>query len=855
VPLYVLTLCFTCVFRFSQFDRDASLGLSREEFTAYSSVYGGSLSFDIIDTDRDRILSEREITELMVGDYGIPNDAWLFSRYDIDLNQKWSSGEYAAYAKAFGPLENKNATGRSQSPSITNLTEFDFIDVSGDGFISSWEFSAFLSPLPSDYSQTAANEYSDMCSVYVSLVYNQTHHSIRNISLWGRRRAEVANGIATFTDLSLTQASYTRDQQYSLRFSFQSPGNLIAVDSPPFSVMPASPYRMILIQPPSGARPGSILEKQPVVDVIDVYDNVVRGNVGYLAASLESGSGRAGVPLYGNRNMTLEEGRAIFTDLKCKVNGVFTMRFMFFDPSVAPLYAQLSVSLGNPHHLALLRQPTGMVAGQAAHQQPMVALQDASDNLVPVSTMITVSVLRLHTFNSSFPKPQVALFREDGTIVDTNILHTQRLMSDGGLARFTNLGVAGATTELNLVLYFGVESLPSQYVNVSVLPVKSQPFNLSDPRGVQTLVLMQAPAIDWAAFGGELMTAQPVIWCGDINGSLVETDNTTFVDVSIVRSQPCCGLIGGQFETPTLGGRTSMAATGGKVLFSDLRIDKIGKHLIRFRATSGARASVHLDVASAFGGVGKSWPYSQSEIETSTWVVVRPGRAFRLQVVQEALTGMNSGGTSTGLTNEPFARQPAIVLWDRGGNRISDEAAWSASASITATLVQNACAPLPECCGGEVQICLQRFGTNGLKGTFELALKKGGILYSDLSISRLGSYSLLFYATSLQPAISSTVLQIIAGTASQILVETQPKEEVNLTSSAMHGASVSDSFVKLCGALNCAFHFIPRCSSAESRERTDGYDCHCSRSWAEHHCNVCCFRTNACTSPASRRVY
>ena len=267
--------------------------------------------------------------------------------------------------------------------------------------------------------------------------------------------------------------------------------------------------------------------------------------------------------MLGNANISLLAGCAQYTDLYCKLNGKFFMIFTFSDPTVEPVKSgAVAVQLGPPHHLALLQTALKMVAGQPARVQPIVAVVDANDNVVPISGIrIAVSWRRARAVNYTLtrPSPKLAVFSAEGALwysADTGSVgpFPQGLQetSTSGIARWTNLGIAAASSETDLLLLFELDTYPQQIWNGSNLtlpPVKTALFNVTDPRGTARLVLTRAPAIDWSAFGGEILSLQPYITCADINGVHLDSDESTRINVSIVESLPCCGILGG--KTPS----------------------------------------------------------------------------------------------------------------------------------------------------------------------------------------------------------------------------------------------------------------------------------------------------------------
>ena len=259
--------------RFDMFDRDANLEWTRSEFEGYSSIYGGSLTFDAVDSDRNNVIQLRELVEYMNGAFSTPSYTWRLARFDSDLDRKWSHDEYGTYSKFFGLIHGTKGNGT-----------FEQIDVSGDGFLSHAEVFSFIHAgsgsssndvsAGSDMSKfDALNEstdfHADPCSVYValepqmytSIIFNSSSNrsimanETRNISLGGRSRAEIFNGVAKFTDLFLTTASYSSEQRYNLRFVFRTTLDVYTIKSPSFHIAPAAPHKMVIVRAPAGAIP------------------------------------------------------------------------------------------------------------------------------------------------------------------------------------------------------------------------------------------------------------------------------------------------------------------------------------------------------------------------------------------------------------------------------------------------------------------------------------------------------------------------------------------------------------------------------------------------------------------------
>jgi hypothetical protein len=97
-----------------------------------------------------------------------------------------------------------------------------------------------------------------------------------------------------------------------------------------------------------------------------------------------------------------------------------------------------------------------------------------------------------------------------------------------------------------------------------------------------------------------------------------------------------------QFYPPSLGGSRSIVAQQGILALTDLSIDKMGRHQLRFAAWPGVRASLQPVLLEAngipvdsgqkrvFGGLGLSSELLTGVMSVSTWLIVRPGKAYKL---------------------------------------------------------------------------------------------------------------------------------------------------------------------------------------------------------------------------------
>jgi predicted outer membrane repeat protein len=132
-------------------------------------------------------------------------------------------------------------------------------------------------------------------------------------TLQGTPTQTVVNGVATFTDLSLTQAA----GGYTL---VASSTGLTGATSAGFAVNPAAADHLVFLQQPSDTAAGQTISPV-VVAVVDVFGNVVTGD-NSDTVTLSPGTNPGGGTLSGTLTVTVVNGVATFGDLSIDQSGV-----------------------------------------------------------------------------------------------------------------------------------------------------------------------------------------------------------------------------------------------------------------------------------------------------------------------------------------------------------------------------------------------------------------------------------------------------------------------------------------------------------------------------------------------------
>ena len=200
----------------------------------------------------------------------------------------------------------------------------------------------------------------------------------------GTTSLTVKNGVATFTDLSVTTAG-------TIALEFTGDG-LTSGTSKNIVVSPAAPFRLAIhTQPSSTATAGQPFETQPVIYELDQYGNLETGdNKTTITASLSSGVG----PLIGAATATVVGGAATFTNLSDNLVGTISLDFSGGALSVGPSN-NIAVSPGAAAQLKVATQPFASVtAGNMLTDPIVIDVEDANGNIVTGdnSTVVTASL-------------------------------------------------------------------------------------------------------------------------------------------------------------------------------------------------------------------------------------------------------------------------------------------------------------------------------------------------------------------------------------------------------------------------------------------------------------------------------
>jgi len=255
-----------------------------------------------------------------------------------------------------------------------------------------------------------------------------------------------AGGVLTFSDLVVEQAD-----TYRLRFAGRD-GFAAAVASEEFTVDPAAAAQLSLSTPPKAGAAGALLTTQPVLSILDAFDNlVVSDSSTAISVAIKSGSGGE---LGGTVSRTAVGGIVTFDNLTLGglVGEDYVLRFTAEAPSTIGFVdsAALQVTAGSPWAINVSNEPVQSFAGQS------LAGLGGGSVAVTVTDVFTNPVEGV----SVTPQPNGFVFAQ-----------SESVLTDGnGVAAFPDLVVNTAGNGYSITFRVGGGAPQTTSAQFSVLP-------------------------------------------------------------------------------------------------------------------------------------------------------------------------------------------------------------------------------------------------------------------------------------------------------------------------------------------------------------------------------------------------
>jgi len=579
-------------------------------------------------------------------------------------------------------------------------------------------------------------------------------------TLGGTLSVKASHGVAFFSGLKLTAAA----SGYTLQVSTSG---FNGATTSGITVIPAVASQLLIrTQPSSTATAGQAFGAQPVVVEEDRYGNIeTADNSTIVRAAHSSGSG----PLQG-ATATVVGGVATFTKLADNTAETLSLKFTGAGLSSATS-TNIVVSPAAASKLMIQTQPSASAtAGQAFNSQPVIYEEDQYGNLETGdnSTMVTATL-------SSGAGP---------------LQGTTAVMVTGGIATFTNLADNTAETISLGFTGGGLTQATSASIVVS-------------PGAASQLVIQTQPSA--TATAGQAFRSQPVIDEKDQYGNLETGDNSTVVTAALAGGAgplqgatatvaggvaTFTGLADNTAETLSLrftgGGLTSLptnsivvspapagklvihtqpsaSATAGQAFSSQPVIyeeDPYGNletgdngTVVTAGLNSGA-GPLRGTTATAVGGVATFAGLADNTAETLSLrftgggLTSLPANAIVVSPATASQLAIHTQPSSTEAAGQAFATQPVIYEEDQYGNLETGDN----SRVVTAAL---------------------HSGAGPLQGTETVTVSGGIAAFTSLADNRAETISLGFTGGGLTSATSTNVA-VSPGTASQLVIQTQP---------------------------------------------------------------------------------
>ncbi len=388
------------------------------------------------------------------------------------------------------------------------------------------------------------------------------------LSCTGGNSAVVFNSYATFSGCSISSGG-----NYTLR-GWTAPGGPASATSTSFTVGSGIPDHLVFTQTPTGTV-GTALTPAPRVQVVDSAGNPVAALVRIsLQLQAFTGSGSLGCTL--NPDWTgADTGSLTFTGCNVTGSGTFWLRATDINGGLGSVDSSSFTVGGTSSQIVFQTQPLGANLGGATPTgqvgvawatQPIIAIKDINNNTVTTdnSTRVRLSITG-GTPTSGGPGALTCTSNEVTVL--------------GGLAYFQGCSINTAGTGYTLTAT--VTASPLGTVPIGAART-SLAFNISS---VSQLAFTTQPLGAYTGnipngSAGVAWTTQPVVAVRTPSGTVITSDSTTRVQLSITPGTPITGGPG----TLTCTNGTALTVTAGSAAFQGCSISATGT-MYQLRAT------------------------------------------------------------------------------------------------------------------------------------------------------------------------------------------------------------------------------------------------------------------------------
>ncbi len=448
-------------------------------------------------------------------------------------------------------------------------------------------------------------------------------------SLSGEILVFASSGVAKWTNLSIDLVG-EKVLQASKQDSINSGGTeALTADSASFNVNAGAGSKLAFITEPGGGTAGDPWALQPKVAIQDDSGNIVTTSTAEVTLAL--GANPGGGTLSGTVKVSAREGIATFAGLSINKSGVGYTLKASGDVLTGVMSSGFNIVTGAAAKLAFIVQPRGGAggtpgaAGEAFVQQPKVAIQDASGNIVTTSTAEVTLALGANPGGGTL----------SGQV---------KVSASGGIATFAGLSInkSGVGYTLTASGRWLIEDTSSQF-DITAGPAKKLVF-IEQPQGRTGGGTggTTAPGVAGVAFAQQPKVA--------IQDEFENTVTTSTTEVTLA--------LGANPGGGTLSGKVKVSAKKGIADFTELFINKSG---IGYTLTaSGGRLTV----------------------ATSSEFNIVAGAAVKLAFIVQPQGGIAPG--TPGVAGVAFTQQPKVAIQDAFENTVT-----TSTAEVTLALGAN----------------------------------------------------------------------------------------------------------------------------------------------------------------------
>lgn len=379
-------------------------------------------------------------------------------------------------------------------------------------------------PIAGPPAVTLTDRFANVCDNTPLTVTVSLNAGTTGATLTGGGAFSTANGIATFSNLSVDKANVG----YTLRATSGS----LTTDSGSFNIVPGNATKVVITSGnvPNGT--SGISLPDVIATIQDAAGNTVTSSTNPVSIALSTNP--TGATLSNGATRNAVNGVATFNGLSIDKAGTgYVLKVSSFALTDGASNA-FNINPGQPHHLTFTVQPSNVVAGATISPAVQVAVRDQNENtVVSASGTMSLTITGFATLNNG----------------STNVVN--------GVATFPNLTVNQAGTGYRLSGSFNPGTGPisgsSNTFNVTAGPASGLAWTTTPPGN---------------PVAGATFNPSPQVSVVDSFGNVITTA-TDLITLSVV-SGP------GSFT-----GTTAVNAVNGTATFSNLSLQKAGGYTVK----------------------------------------------------------------------------------------------------------------------------------------------------------------------------------------------------------------------------------------------------------------------------------